>query len=68
MSCDNREVQRFRAWDDLPQWWREGYGYQWRAFAEALREPASAPRGFERELITMEMCAEAVASAGVLAG
>jgi predicted dehydrogenase len=57
----NKTQEFFDIGSDLPQFWREGYGYQWREFLRMIHEPpGERPRGFLRELQTMQLCAQAL--------
>lgn len=62
VSCNNADDRIFSLGQNLPWTWRDGYGFQWREFRRFLNLPASErPRGFRREIATMEFCARVLA-------
>jgi hypothetical protein len=62
VSCDNAKDHIYPLGENLPWTWRDGYGFQWREFRRLLDlPPGEQPRGFSREIATMEFCARVLA-------
>jgi predicted dehydrogenase len=62
VSCDNAQDRIHVLGENLPWTWCDGYGFQWREFRRLLDLPSrERPRGFSREIATMELCARVLA-------
>lgn len=62
VSCGNDKGRSYIVGDGLPWTWCDGYGFQWQEFRKLLDvPPANRPRGFSREIATMELCARVLA-------